>query len=51
MNVWEEFAGLTRKLGDEVVECRVIQTDPRKRDDIDIEAEFTSQTVNNTGLP
>jgi hypothetical protein len=42
MNVWREFAGLTRKLRDELVERRIIQTDPRKRDNIDIKAEFTS---------
>ena len=51
MSIGEEFARPTRKFRDELVESRIIQTDARKRDDIDVKAEFTSQTVNNTGLP
>ena len=51
MNSWEEFSGLTWKLRDELAEPRVIQTDTGKRDDVDVKAKFTSQTVNNTGLP
>jgi len=43
-------AGLTRKVRDEVIEDRVVQTNARKRDDKDIKTEFTSQTVDNTGL-
>ena len=51
MNSWEEFSGLTRKLRDELAEPRIIQTDAGKRDDVDVKAKFTSQTVNNAVLP